>query len=219
MLKAAICGVIAASTMSVGTVNAEVALSFGFTDLSGNYTAGDSTFRAAGRAISSGDVTRIGDGTALFNEGNLTGNGTPSFFLEMTVNNIDGVAKTADGSGVVRIRDIDGDEFRGTFSGVWLGTDFGFTFASSTGIDFEFDSSAGDGVFEGSTSGSFANFADGEFFSGAVSLLFLQSAANNFFANDFRVTNTEADGIILPAPAGTLALAGLGLVASRRRRS
>ena len=217
-MKRALLGGVMAAIMMSGTANGEIIASFGFTDLNGDFNSGTSLFRVAGRSISSGDFTRIGDGTAFFNDGVLTGNGTPSFFLEMSVMNIDNVARTADGSGNIRIIDADGDEFRGTFSGSWLGTGLGFTFASSTGVDFEFDSTNGNGTFDGSSSGSFTNFADGDFFTGAVSLLFLQSISDNFFQNSFRVTNTQADGIIIPAPTASLALAGMGLMASRRRR-
>lgn len=217
MKRALLGGVIAAMMMS-GTASGEVVASFGYTDLTGDYNSGTNLFRVAGRSISTGDFTRVGDGTALFNDGALTGNGTPSFFLEMSVMNIDNVALTADGSGSIRVIDANGDEFRGTFSGIWQGTALGFTFASSTGVDFEFDSTNGDGTFDGSSSGSFTNFADGELFTGAVSLLFLQEAATNFFQSSFRVTNTQADGIIIPAPAASLALVGMGLMASRRRR-
>jgi len=214
-----LCGAIGVLLMTTGVANAEIVASFGFTDLTGDYRSDLNRFKAVGRSISSGDFTRIDDGTAFFNDGSLTGQGTPSFYLEMTVENIDSVNKTADGTGEIRITDADGDNFVGTFSGAWLGTDFGFTFASNTGIDFHFDGSGGDGVFNGSSGGSFTNFADNEFFTGAVSLLFLQPTATNFFQSDFRVTNTQADGVIIPAPAGMGVLAGLGLVAARRRRA
>ena len=217
-MKRAILGGVMAAMMMSGTASGEVVASFGYTDLTGDYNSATNLFRVAGRSISTGDFTRVGDGTALFNDGVLSGNGTPSFFLEMSVMNIDNVALTADGSGSIRIIDANGDEFRGTFSGNWQGTGLGFTFASSTGVDFEFDSTNGDGTFDGSSSGSFTNFADGELFTGAVSLLFLQETPTNFFQSSFRVTNTQADGIIIPAPAASLALVGMGLMASRRRR-
>lgn len=212
-------GAIVALLLTAGTAQAEIAASFGFTDLTGDYKADINRFKAVGRSISSGDFTRLDQDTAFFNDGSLTGQGTPSFFLEMTVENIDQVNMTADGTGEIRITDADGDSFVGTFSGSWLGTDVGFTFASSTGIDFHFDSSGGDGVFNGSSAGSFDNYADDEMFTGAVSLLFLQPSLTNFFLDDFKVTNTQADGVILPSPAGAGVLAGLGLIAARRRRA
>ncbi|MEZ6319334.1 MAG: hypothetical protein R3B49_11390, partial [Phycisphaerales bacterium] len=67
--------------------------------------------------------------------------------------------------------------------------------------------------------GSFTNFGNDEFFTGAVSLLFLQPLSTNFFDDDFKVSNTQADGVILPSPAGATVLAGLGLIATRRRRA
>ncbi len=202
-----------------GTAQAEIVASFGFTDLMGIYDSGTDKITVTGQSIASGDFTRNGDGTALFNSGLLSGAGDASFFLEMSVENVDAGAMTADGSGSIRIVDADGDMFRGNFSGSWLGTAFGFTFASTTGVDFEFDSSNGDGLFNGTTGGSFTSFADGDFFTGAVSLLFLQPSRANFFQTSFEAINTQADGIILPAPgAAGLALAGLGVAGIRRRR-
>lgn len=207
--------------LTAGAANADIIASFGFTDLIGDYDSSTATFKAVGRSISSGDFSRVdgNDGTAFFNDGSLTGGGLPSFHLEMTVENIDAGAKTADGSGWVRIIDVDGDVFFGNFTGQWLGTDLGFTFASTTGLDFNFDDTAGNGTFDGSSAGSFTNFGNDEFFTGAVSLLFLQPLSTNFFDDDFKVSNTQADGVILPSPAGATVLAGLGLIATRRRRA
>lgn len=203
--------------MIAGTAQADIVASFGFTDLMGMYDDTTDVFTISGQAGSDGDFTRNDDGTAFFNSLGAAGNS--SFFLEMSVENVDAVAQTATGSGNVTIVDADGDTFRGTFAGDWIGTAIGFTFASGTGVDFEFDSSAGDGSFDGNSSGAFTSFADGELFDGAISLLFLQPSGANFFQSSFEAINTQADGIILPAPGAMgLALAGLGVAGVRRRR-
>ncbi|MEQ8850549.1 MAG: hypothetical protein RIB32_02055 [Phycisphaerales bacterium] len=205
--------------MAAGAANAQIVASFGFTDLDGIYDDTTSIFTVTGQTIASGDFTRNGDGTALFNSGLLSGSGPASFFLEMSVDGIDAVNRTATGSGNLVITDADGDVFRGTFTGDWIGTALGFTFASNTGVDFSFDSSGGNGTFDGTTGGSFTSFADSAIFDGAVSLLFLQPNNANFFQSSFEAINTQADGIILPAPgAAGLALMGLGVAGIRRRR-
>ena len=203
--------------MIAGTAQASIVASFGFTDLVGVYDDTTDKFTITGQGGSDGDFTRNDDGTAFFN--GLSGAGNSSFFLEMSVENIDGVARTATGSGTFSIVDADGDAFTGSFSGDWIGTSIGFTFASGTGVDFSFDSSGGDGTFNGNSAGSFTNFADADLFDGAISLLFLQPSGANFFQTSFEAINTQADGIILPAPgAAGLALAGLGIAGIRRRR-
>ncbi len=202
--------------MIAGTAQGSIVASFGFTDLRGVFDDGSSTMTVTGQTTSDGDFTRNDDGTAFFS--NLDA-GSASFFLEMSVENIDNVAMTADGAGTITIVDADGDAFRGSFEGEWIGTQIGFTFASGTGVDFEFDSSGGDGTFNGNAAGSFTNFADGDMFDGAISLLFLQPPTVNFFQMSFEAINTQADGIILPAPgAAGLVLAGLGVAGVRRRR-
>ncbi len=205
------------------TASADVVASFGFTELNANFDldgmTGEGMFTAVGTLDSSGDVTRLGGmgGTALYNPGSVD-NAPTSVLFEISVINIDSVSKTAQGIGTFSISDADGDVLMGSFSGDWSGVGFGFTFYGGSGVDFEFDSSAGNGSWDGPSGGSFSTDFGVDQLVGAVSLLF-QQPTTNFFAASFMDSSVQADGImIIPAP-GALALGGIGLgIAGARRR-
>jgi len=204
---------------------ADIVASFGFTELSSSFTfdeggVGDGLFVADGTLDTTGDVTRLlpTGGTALYNPGSVDG-ADASVHFEISVFNVDSIAKTADGAGTFVIVDADGDALTGSFTGVWIGAGFGFTFHNGTGINFSFDSSEGNGTFDGPSGGSFSTDFGFENLVGAVSLLF-QQPNMGFFTSAFEGVSSEAHGVMdVPAP-GALALAGLGLglFGARRRR-
>lgn len=216
-------GAIGVLALAGSTASADIVASFGFTDLQANFMLDDGTgngmFTADGTLASSGDVTRLlaTGGTTLYSPGDIDDAPT-SVHFEISVFNIDSVEKTAEGVGSFSISDADGDVLMGTFSGDWSGAGFGFTFYGGSGVDFEFDSSAGNGTWDGPAGGSFSTDFGVDQLIGAVSLLF-QQPNTEFFSESFFETSAQADGImIIPAP-GALALGGIGLgLASVRRR-
>ncbi|MEZ6241874.1 MAG: PEP-CTERM sorting domain-containing protein [Phycisphaerales bacterium] len=215
---------IGALGVSTSMAPADIVASFGFTELTSSFTfdegAGDGLFIADGNLDTTGDVTRllpVGN-TALYNPGTID-NSPAAVHFQISVFNINSVAKTADGLGSFSIVDADGDVLLGSFSGSWSGAGFGFTFYAGTGVDYSFDSSNGNGTFDGPSGGSFSTDFGVENLIGAVSLLF-QQPNMGFFTSSFARVSAQADGVmILPAP-GTMALSGLGLgiLGVRRRR-
>ncbi len=216
-------GAIGVLALAGSTASAGVVASFGFTELNGSFDlnggTGEGVFTAVGTLATSGDVTRLlaTGGTALYSPGDVNDAPT-SVFFEISVVNVDAVEKTAEGVGMFSITDADGDVLTGSFSGDWSGVGFGFTFYGGSGVDFEFDSSAGNGTWDGPSGGSFSTDFGVDQLIGAVSLLF-QQPDFGFFSSSFSDTTAQADGImIIPAP-GALALGGLGLgLAGVRRR-
>ncbi len=222
--RAAGAAAIVALGASVTTAQADIDASFGFTDLAASFSfdegLGGGMFVADGTVNSTGDVTRLlgGTSTARYDSGDIDG-APASVHFEITVENINSIAKTADGSGTFTIVDADGDVLMGSFAGSWSGAGLGFTFYGGTGADFMFDSSGGNGTFDGPSGGSFSTDFGVENLFGAVSLL-LQQPNAEFFAESFEGVSAQADGIMdIPAP-GVLALSamGLGIAGVRRRR-
>ncbi len=216
-------GAIGVLALAGTAASADVVATFGFTDLQASFMlddgAGSGMFVADGALGSSGDVTRLlaTGGTALYAPGDIHDNPT-SVHFEISVFNIDSINKTAEGLGSFSITDADGDVLMGTFGGDWSGAGFGFTFYGGEGVDFTFDSSAGNGTWDGPSGGSFSTDFGVTKLIGAVSLLF-QQPNTQFFTESFFETSAQADGVmIIPAP-GALALGGLGLgLAGVRRR-
>ncbi len=206
------------------TAPADIVASFGFTELNSSFSfdegLGGGMFLADGNLDTTGDVTRLmaPGGTARYNPGDVD-DSPASVHFEISVFNINSIAKTADGMGEFTIVDADGDKLMGSFGGTWSGAGFGFTFYGGTGTDFAFDSSGGDGTFDGPSGGSFSTDFGVENLIGAVSLL-LQQPDMDFFASSFQSVSTQADGVmIIPAPGAlALALTGLGIAGTRRRR-
>lgn len=210
-----------------GAANAEVVLSFGFTDLNGSYSSGSSTFTANadnnGLIRTGGDVTRLqtpGAGTATYATGffGTVPAGLMNFQLSLNVTNksVSGPFQLADGSGTFTITDKDGSTITGTIAGTWIG---GIGPAGSTqfnGLLSNVLVTAADGTFDG-LPGSFDGTFGQQPLEGALVNLLIQPAGG-FFDADFTGVSTQASGEIIPAP-GAIALLGLGgLVAGRRRR-
>jgi len=207
--------------------NADVVLSFGFTDLDGSYNNGSSMFTAnatnAGLLHTGGDVTRLqtpGAGTASYASG-FFGNalaGLMNFQLSLNVTNktTAGSLQLADGSGSFTITDKDGSTITGTIAGTWIG---GIGPAGSTqfnGLLSNVLVTALDGTFDG-LPGSFDGTFGQQPLEGALVNLLIQPVGG-FFDADFTGVSTQTSGEIIPTP-GALALLGLGgLVAARRRR-
>lgn len=205
--------------------------SFGFSDLNGSYD----TTAAPAHPLAPGDVfdgvfiavssdlpgLRTGgsfsrlvgpEGTAEYLTGFESGGGPGTVTVTITVANNNGV--TAKGVGDILIVDADGDEFRATVEGTWFVTG-PFLFFNSFIDASAFAQASGDGTFDGPTGGSF-QYNDFGPLDGAFSVLLRPDFANPL-GSSFGPRATLIDGLLVPAP-GSLALAGLGLMAAARRR-
>lgn len=215
--------VIAVAGMAAAA-NADVIMTFGFTDVSGSYTynPGDDTGVFRGVAVNepllktAGDVSRIRNpiGTATFLDG-FVSEPDPSDF-EITINVFNITATTAQGSGSFRITDVDGDTITGDIvSGLWVRGAGQRTFFN--GVLANVDVNSDEGFFDGPDGGSF-NTAGFQDYIGSVIGLFFRPAGVNFLRQDFGPISSQFSGEIVPTP-GAIALVGLGgLVAARRRR-
>ena len=197
-------------------------ITFGFTDLAGTFSSASGQFDAIVDAgfMTSGDVSLgPGLGTAEYH---------PGFGLPADVSfsmMISGVtATTANASGYFEIVDGDGDTIGGgpglsILTGIWTDRGNGFTYFDGTASRVLInDNGVQDGTFDGPSAGAFSlNGLTGAYWYGAVS--FLMPTPANFFNGDFSRNVTLVDGILaVPSPAGLSVLAGIGLVATRRRR-
>ncbi len=210
------CLAIASAMSSAGVVT--LGTTFGFTDLETSYDVSTGEYLAISSPITSGDVTRhdlFAPLTAAFGAGEIGVGNDASVLFRMNITNTFGTG--ADGvNGRILIRDLDGDTLSGTFDGTWslIG---GFGFFDGL-IDFAVFNSAGNGVFEGTGSGSEFNVPT-DTLSGAISFL-IQMPEWFDTTNGFDGRTSQGDGILLTPTPGSLSLLGLGgLVATRRRRS
>jgi uncharacterized protein (TIGR03382 family) len=222
---------IVAATATIGlsqAASADAILSFGYTDLSGQYVGdvlgGLFTSRASsvGAIQTSGDVTRlveVGQGTATFDTGFEGGVDLSDAVFEISV--FDRTANRAMGLGGFTLTDVDGDTITGTIDGVWIRGSQGRTFFNGNLRNVTLhDNGVQDNTFDGSV-GSFqmANLG-GPFpvLEGALVQLFIRSGVG-FFDQSFFNNSTQVAGEIIPTP-GAAALIGLaGLAALRRRRA
>lgn len=212
---ARITSTIAALGLLTGAAQADVVLSFGFTDLSGSFTGSGGTgdFSAtavAGPSLSStGDVTRLSapGGTAEFETGFASG--PAGFSMDLSVG-------AGAESGSFTITDVTGNNtIEGNISGDWIsgGGDIVYFNGLLSGVTLN-----GPGPTFDGTSGGFDIGIPGQPLEGAFVTLFIATGAG-FFEQAFSGVSTQVDGVVIPAPAGVMALAGLGLMASRRRRA
>ncbi|MEO1008193.1 MAG: PEP-CTERM sorting domain-containing protein [Planctomycetota bacterium] len=203
---------------SAGAAQAQVILTFGFTDVNGSFSTADMTFSGDSVGLTSGDVTRVAApaATALYEPGFV--GGTADFSLDIDV--MLSSATTADGNGSFTITDADGDTITGDIDGEFTTPGFGVVFfnglLSNVSVN---DLGAVDGQFDGPSGGAFASDLPGEApYDGALVQLFIGDTPG-FFDTDFTGISTQVDGIIVPAPA-SVALIGLGAAGllGRRRR-
>lgn len=194
-----------------GVAQADVVLTFGFTDLSGSYD-GIGSFSAsavdAGVLRSSGDVTSLfgAGGTAEFDAG--FAGGVADFQVNLSV---------PAGSGSFTITDADGDTIVGDISGNWISGGGDIVFFNGLLSNVFLNATGGGTTFDGPSSGQFDMGIPGQPLEGAFVTLFIATGAG-FFDRAFSGVSTQVDGVVIPAPAGVMALAGLGLMAGARRR-
>jgi len=201
----------------VAAAQADAILTFGFTDLSGSFSVGTSTFAAdavdAGNLRSAGDVTRLAPagGTANFDDGFVSRSAFADVALSMAVSNIN--ANSADGNGSILITDHTGDTIVADIDGVFSNGGFGIYFFTGYLTNVFLSGT----TFDGPDGGSFnMNLPGEEPYEGALVQLFI-SSNGAFFANDFAGRSVQVSGIIVPAP-GFFGVAGAGLLLGTRRR-
>lgn len=208
------------------TANADAILTFGYTDLSGQYVGGapGGTFTARASALgaiqTSGDVTRLQTpgGDAVFANGFV---GLPGFAdAVFTISVANKTAFSADGLGTFVLTDVDGDTIDGVIQGTWIRGSQGRTFFNGNLTQVAIhDNGVQDDQFNGNA-GSFQISNLGgplPVLRGALVQLFIRTGVG-FFDQSFFNNSTQVSGEIVPTP-GAAALAGLaGAVALRRRR-
>ena len=204
--------------------NADIA-SFGFTDLNGSFDANSMVFSAVaftgGQDSTAGDVTRFAEGggsTANFDIGFSGGGSLADVAISINISNVGG--GMADGLGSFAITDADGDMITGDLTGLWFEGAFGFTFMNGDTTNVLFTAGQlGNGSFDGPSGGSFDTSSLIDTYFGATSILLRTPSGVGFFNQSFTEISTQADGLIVPAPASiALAGLGLGLAGTRRRR-
>ncbi len=219
-------GALAGAAISSAAVADTTILSFGFTDLNGQYNSATTRFNALGVNIaplaSQGDVSRVNlpsPGTATF----LAGQAAGRINVELVVSGIGPTTATGTGNvgngGGVTITDVDGDTFHADISGQFISNGVAVFFNGSLSNIFWTDNGAQDGQFNGPGGGAIPlsfNPAPPPYL-GAIVQLYIGDV-NNFFVNNFSGISTQVSGVVVPAPSA-LGLLGLGgLVAARRRR-
>lgn len=214
-----------ALTTIAGAAQADLAATFGYTDMGANWNVESNTLNVGASETdmlsTSGDVTNyLGAGfpsTALFNSGFADGSTTADSQFNMELSNI--TALSADAAGTFIITDINGDTLSGSYVGTWT-NQFGFGFFDGhvTAAGYG-GTEAGNSVFEGNAGQTFAiPLAALE---GGLSMMLQMPEWFDSQEGNFIARTTQLDGILVntvPAP-GAMALLGLGgVVAGRRRR-
>lgn len=208
--------------------NADVIATFSYDDLAGTFTPvvpGLGSFHAeavdAGSLHSYGTSSRLVApvGDADFGAG-FVSQGTADFVIDVSVTVINATpgSEFGLGAGNFMATDADGDTITGDLNGFWTATLGGFlNFNGAMSNVFLNDNGVGDGLFNGTLSGSWAmNLPGGPPYEGA--LVQLVMGASDFFQTGFADRATGVTAQITPAP-GALALLGVGgLIAGRRRR-
>lgn len=223
MKSSILVGAIALTTVA-GAAQADLAATFGYTDMGANWNSGASTLNIGAEETASlstsGDLTNyLGAGfptTALFNSGFADGSTSADSQFDMTLSNIS--ATSADAVGSFMITDINGDTLSGNYIGTWT-NQFGFGFFDGQITDASYnDVESGNNVFEGNAGQTFAVPADA--LTGGLSMLLQMPEWFDSQVGDFEARTTQLDGILVNVPTpGSLALVGLGgLMTARRRR-
>ena len=183
-------------------------------DINANYSTVSGMFTASTGSQSSGDFTRPAAGeTASFDSGFATTTSSAyNIAIDVTGNN----GTTALGTGSFTFSDVDGDLFMGTVSGNWSGNSGAIFFTGSL-TNVTFDTSNGNGSFDG-TSGDSASIPTGGPFVGSIVQLTF-NFGGGFFTSNFTNQNTLVDAQLVPAPGAAAILGLTGLVATRRRRA
>ena len=218
--------IIAAAALSTlaGAAHADLAATFGYTDMGANWNQGASQLTVGASATNtlntSGDITNyLGAGfptTALFNSGFADGSTSADSQFTMDLSNI--TATTADASGTFMITDINGDTLSGTYVGTWT-NQFGFGFFDGEITEASYNATeSGNSVFEGNAGQTYAVPSDA--LTGGLSMLLQMPEWFDSNNGNFNARTTQLDGILVNVPTpGSLALLGLGgLMTSRRRR-
>lgn len=216
----------AAALMTIaGAAQADLAATFGYTDMGANWNSVSSQLVIGAEdnvnLSTSGDLTNyLGAGfssTALFNDGFADGSTSADSQFEMSLSNI--TANSADATGSFTITDINGDTLTGVYVGTWTNQfGFGFFDGEITAAVYN-DIESGNNVFEGNAGQTFAVPTDA--MQGGLSMLLQMPEWFSAQGVNFEARTTQLDGILVsnvPAP-GALALMGLGgIIAGRRRR-
>jgi len=194
---------------------AEAILTFGFTELNGDWD-GVSSFFADDDGSTAGDVTLLLPvaQTASYSPGYAPG--TAGYEMTMTLSNITPVS--AEASGSLTVTDADGDTITADLTGFWIRNGiFGFF----NGLLSDVMLKTGDGIFEGPSGGAFSMDFSGygnEPFDGAVMTL----TTGQWFSlgQGYQNQSTLVQASVVPEPASVaLAVAGLLIRRTYRRRA
>jgi hypothetical protein len=201
-------------TIAAGTASAGPILTFGFTELDGNFN-GSNTFSANVAGDTDGDVTRKlpVSQTAWYHADFTTSQA--GYALNMTLANL--TATTADGAGSLTITDVDGDTITADIGGMWFKNGI-FAFFNGLLSNVSFNST-GDGIFEGPSAGAFSLDFTGYGaapYNGAITTL----ETGQWFVPDVPWENqsTLVQGSVVPEPA-SLGLICMGIAVALRRRA
>ena len=218
-------GAVALTTLA-GAAQADLAGTFGFTDMGANWNSGSGILNVGaeenGNLSSSGDLTNYTEVgaplTALFNSGFADGSTSADSQFTMELSNITGMS--ADAVGTFMVTDINGDTLSGNYVGTWTNQfGFGFFDGEITLASYNADTEAGNGMFEGNAGQAYAVPAGD--MNGGLSMLLQMPEWFDSTTGDFQARTTQLDGILVntvPTP-GSMALMGLGgLMTARRRR-